>query len=231
MIRFAAILFALAFASPAWAAAINGPTSVPQGRLVRLSLTDAADVKSAVWRAFPVGECDLERTSATSCVLTGKPGRYEIWCVWNATDGTLGDAVHVVTIEGSAPGPSPPGPNPPGPTPPVPPTPVVDRWGLIKIARETAPSNAGEKAKLRANYSAVASQLAAGGFSGVPAARDKLRELNRAAVGNPAVDGHPWNKFAFATAGRMDEEVNAGRLQVTPADYSQAYGDIARGLE
>ena len=228
MTRLAAFILVLSLALPAFGQTrVSGPLTGKRDRLVRLQLDDTANIKSAIWRVFPANGVDLEKTGPFSCVLAGKPGQYDVWCVWTTLDGSIGDAAHSLTIEDG--GPLPPTPVPPNPpTPPVPPTPSVDKWGLIKIARETAPANADERAKVKANFSAVASQLAAGGFSNVAAARTKLSELNRAAVG-AVTAGHPWDRFFMSVGTAMDAAEKAGTVKAT-GDYVQAWSDISQGL-
>lgn len=234
------LILVLSLSLPAYGqvrARLDGPPAARVGDKVVLRASVDSEKSSFIWLSASedVSQIDYEEfdKGASLAIWPKQAGWHSFTLVVIAKDAA-GDQVitkvrHRLEITG---GPVPPNPpTPPVPPGPNPPAPNVDKWGLIKIARETAPANATERAKVRSNYSTVASQLAAGGFAGVVPARTKLSELNRAAVGNPAVEGHAWNRFAFAISERMDAANQDGTLPITPAAYAQAWQDIAHGLE
>lgn len=228
--RVLAALLCLVFASACPAAVkVVGPSSCATGTLVELKATSDAAGAAITWltvAATDYRSYDLRDGSAV-VLFVARSGVYEFACVELAMDANGKPAFsivkHRVDVTGD-PAPVPPGPQPPNPAP-------VDKWGLTAIARQTAPANAQERAAVKRNYESTASQLAAGGFQTIDAAYAKLRELNKAATGNAAMDGHPWNRFAFATAERMDACVKDGTLSKTPGDFAAAWQAIARGIE
>lgn len=220
-------------------ATVSGPASAPVGTIVEL--VAASDVASSmIWTTASTDASYRTYEGGKVLVFASpRPGRYEFVLVVVVVTADNKPLVsfekHQVEITGGPappPGPNPPSPPNPGPTPPNPPNPPApDRWGLSKLARETAPNRPDEKAKVRANYQLVSSGLAAATIRSVTDAKLRLSELNRAAVGNPAEQDHPWSKYAFAIGEKMAALRMSGELQETTADYSQAYSDIARGLE
>lgn len=228
------LLSLLAGTSPA-AVRVSGPASCPAGTMVELRA--ASDVPGAAITWLTVAATEYRsyelRDGSAVVLFIAKQGVYEFACIELATDA-VGKPAFTITkhrvdvTDSPQPGPGPnPTPVPPNPNPPAP----VDKWGLTKIARETAPNNADERSKIRKNYETAASQLGAGGFESIDAAYAKLRELNRNAVGNAAVEGHAWNRFMFATAERMDACEDDGSLRRTPGDFAAAWNAIAKGLE
>ena len=232
-----AVILCLCLAGQSLAAVrVSGPATCPVGTLVELRASSDVPKAAITWltaAAVDYRSYDLRNGEAVVLFVAKTQGAYEFACAELAVgaDGLPAFTIvkHRVEVTGE-PGPVPPGPGPqPNPNPPVPVP--VDKWGLTAIARQSAPANAQERAAVKRNYESVASQLAAGGFASVDAAYAKLRELNRTATGNAAVEGHPWNKFAFATAERMDACEKDGTLSRTPADFAAAWSAIARGIE
>ena len=224
---------------------ITGPASCAVGKLTELRAVSDIPKAAVTWMTaatFDYRSYELKGGEAVVLFVADKSGVYEFACVELSVgpDGTPAFNVTKHRIEvtnspqpgpGPNPTPVPPNPTPPNPGPgPQPPAPN-DQWGLAKISRETAPPNADERAKVRKNYETAASRLIAGGFSNIDQAYESLRQANRAAVGNPATQGHPWNRFAFATAERMDQCEAEGTLRRTPGDYAAAWTAIAKGLE
>lgn len=234
---FASAILLLCLAGHSLAAVrVTGPATCPVGTLVELRASSDVPKAAITWltaaAAVDYRSYELKSGDAVVLFVAKTPGPLEFACAELAVgpDGSPAFSIvkHRVEVTGE-PGPVPPGPQPPQPNPPNPVP--VDKWGLTAIARQTAPANVQERAAVKRNYESVASQLAAGGFQGIDAAYAKLRELNRAATGNAATEGHPWNRFAFATSERMDACEKDGTLQRTPGDFAAAWQAIARGLE
>lgn len=238
--RYAAFLAGALWCAPACAqfraATVSGPEEAPAGTLVELR---ASSEVGAAFTWITASDTKYAEYDGGKVLVfaSPNPGRYEfalITVVVTADNKpVVGIVKHVVILKGGPPGPNPPGPNPPPPpTPPDPPVPPppVDRWGLAKLARETAPNNASEKQKVKDNLNLVAGKIAGGTYKTVEEARADLQKRNREAVGNPAIDSHPWNKFAFSVATRLDELIAAGQIQGLPG-HAEAYAAIAKGLE
>lgn len=228
-----ALVLTLCLCAPVWGQwRVVGPAQANVGDKVVIR-AETVEGAALIW--LTVAECDYEEFDggASLAIWTKRPGKYDFTLVVLTSDAagkpSYKKTLHRLEIVGGPlPPPVPPGPNPP--TPPVPPPPVVDRWGLVRIARETAPGNATEKAAVRSSYSTVASQLAAGGFSNVTAARQRLGEMTRAAVGDASPDAHPWHAFFVGVGDCRDKAEDAGTMKTT-ADFVQAFNDIAAGLQ
>ena len=229
MTRLAAFILTLSLSLPAFGQTrVSGPLTGKRDRLVRLQLDDTANIKSAIWRVFPAGGVDLEKTGPFSCVLAGKPGQYDVWCVWTTLDGAIGDAAHSLTIEDGGPLPPVPPPVPPNPpVPPVPPAPSV--YGLAELA-SLAPKDA-SRAAVANNFKTIASACAAGTLQhGMPMEQETARQ-NAAAYNGPASSPtHPWNAYGKAIGFKLDALKKSGVIG-SKESYVAAWREIGASLQ
>lgn len=146
-----------------------------------------------------------------------------------------GRAILVIEVRSAtAPdGPLPP-PGPPGPPPPNP-DPLPGRFGLAASVRKWAAElQIASREDLRAGASAlagsfrsVAARIAAGALPETANLLAETRRSNNQALGDRQAAWKPWGA---RLAERLDALHREGRLR-TPADYAEAWLEVAAGLE
>jgi len=159
-------------------------------------------------------------------VFTGPPGTYTIRVAAFYEDRVAKRYANtVIGMPTPIPGPG-PGPGP-GPVPINPDVPDGD-YGLTKMSYgwARALSTKDKAAELSGNFSAVASQLAAGGFITPGAANDDLKARNVATLGEGSAAHKEWTESFFVPLGA---ELSKLKL-ANPQDVAKAFTAVSAGL-
>jgi len=211
---------------------------VPNGKTVALSAS-AADSTEWRWTNPPPDANPQVWPDGKMFVLsTGQAGEYVVAeASASIVDSKIKQKLllHLVKVlppPGPVPNPN-PGPNPNPPTPGPDPLPA-GRYGLARVTRDLVQSSfaAGSRGPcdgFSANYSVVASQIAAGAIKGLAAANLALQKRNQETAGS-ALDA--WKTAVFVPLGvRMTELVKAGQLDINKSeDLHDAFSEVSSGF-
>lgn len=225
--RYIATVAVAWFAIAALAAdpAIDGPTTVKQHKLVKLSPTGVESKNAGyIWDVHPFGVVDSDERPDGKLIFTAPPGTYTVTLrVVDFDTKRISTARSTVTIEGVAPVPPPPGPTP------VPPGPdgrlgliKVSRDGIAKVSSTTRDTDAKNLAEV---YRSIASAVAAGG---IPVNLNMILAEVRIKAGT-AVDAATWKPWGDAISSKLIELHNGKKL-ATKSDIVDALNEIAEGL-
>lgn len=126
-------------------------------------------------------------------------------------------------------------PPPPDPPPPAPDPTSAGRFGLAALVRAAVATRVEQPADhrravaraLAGSYRGIAAQAAAGTYATPEALVAANREAVRTCLGT---DLGAWKPVLDAVKARLDELARAGTL-ATVADFGEAWGEIAAGLE
>lgn len=214
-------------------ARITAPAKASAGDLVVLDGSESA-AEDFAWVLANADKSFLPVEGGKKCVFaSGEPGLY-LFVLAVSSQGKVSTALHRLEItERGGPSPS-PGPNP-GPTPGPGPDLPSGRFGLARFAfdaamREVAvdaKSRRDQGIKLAESLRSIAASIAAGALTDAEAILEQTRAANNAALG---VDAAGWSGWARSTAEKL-ETLDAESRLPTPADYAEAWRELATGLE
>lgn len=215
-------------------AVVTGPKSGSAGDIIRL------DISKSIGKVFKVkvkpemfddGRPTMDLDDPMRPLIASRPGRYDVLVI-AANDEGIDDIEFTVTIGGTIPQPG-PGPQP-NPNPNPNPTPQPSKYGLTEFVRSlptaalTTPD--AMRSRLRVNYAAVASQLAAGTLSGVGACNTELKR--RYWLELDAATGNQWKDAVIDPIDKkLWELLKARKIDLgNNSDLQALYSEISNGF-
>lgn len=215
---------------------LAGPATAAVGELVVLQYGESqGDAFSVEVLGAPITPLLIDTTNPQRRQIALDPGRAGRWEVLLIAvgDGKIATARHAITFgEGPSPG---PGPQPePGPTPP-PPDPQPGRFGLspmvkawvVALVQGDGAQRKAAAARLAKSFRALSARIAAGALTDPAKILNETRAASAQAL---AGERDAWLPWSDALAGTLDQASKDKKL-VEPADFAEAWGEIAAGLE
>jgi len=222
---------------------INGPDTVPAGRLAKFEFSASGNVAEVIWLAWlpdtcPLSEDDVVMPFGNVLVFASPyPGPYRL-IVAASVDGKLSLAKKTFRVEGTSPGPEPnPGPNPnpnpgPGPNPNPPPgpdTPVTEwrKWAAEKVVQLVPREYVRAEGDIVARAMlSVVMDIKNGQIKDTRQARELVRNRVRTSLGTiEAIER--WTKFSDLLASQLDRVKDS---LTTVGHYAVIWEAVAYGI-